>query len=175
MSNSFFLSAHKTATLLALCVGLTACGGSGSSPGAAPAGVVASSATSAVAASAPLAVRVDGAVKPDNLPGEVKRSTRRSASSVPLSTAVALEPVPGQRVEALRQQSKKKNEQEPRALQVGIARDLTSLNRESAMSSALRWYPTSGKGFVAAVAITSPGAHQIRLGILVLADRVHTT
>lgn len=157
-----------TIGLFAVCAALSACGGSG---GSSPATTVAAASGGlpggTVPATEPLVLRQDGAIKPDNMPGEVKRSSSRLNRNAPQSTAIVLEPVAKQQLESLRQNARRKDVLAPKAFQIGIPRDLTALARESAMASALRWYATSNKGSVAAITISSPGAHQIRLGILV--------
>ncbi len=169
MSNQYLLRViSSTAGLFAICAALTACGGgNGNSPGVAIVSTAVGETRPAQLATEPLNMRQDGAVKPDNIPGEVKTSTSRLNRSAPMSKAIALEPVPKQQLESLRQRGSRKDVLAPKAFQIGIARDLTELARESAMSSALRWYATSNKGSVAAITITSPNAHQIRLGVLV--------
>lgn len=59
------------------------------------------------------------------------------------------------------------NRQSGKALQIGIGRDVPSPQPASPLSSALTWTATADGGRAAQVAVTSPGARGLRLGIAV--------
>jgi lysyl endopeptidase len=112
-------------------------------------------------------MQAEGAYKPDNLPGEARVEKRRSVKASVPSQSVVLDAVPLQQLNSVRERSGKAGPFMPKAHQIGVARDLTALARESSMASALRWYATASQGSVAAISVTSPNAYQIRLGVLV--------
>ncbi|XAH24431.1 trypsin-like peptidase domain-containing protein [Xylophilus sp. GW821-FHT01B05] len=140
---------------------LAACGGGGDGAGTATS-LAAQSAPEATSPATPhVAVdRAESFVQTDAGASELHAPRARSLRAAPRASAVALQPLSTARAAA-----EAPVPGTPR--RIGVGRVLSETADSAGTRSRLRWSPAAGGGQIAALSFTSPGAVELRLGLLV--------